>query len=215
MTAEMSAAKTLEGKAVAPSWPPTPGQWTDADWQRLLAYDQRYEVIKGVVYGVHPPTPRHQAISRTLMYCLQSFTESYALGEVYYAPVHVLLPCPESLVQPDLLFISKTRLDIVHPGEGIYGAPDLIIEVLSPSDWRKDREEKFALYAETGVREYWMVDPKRSHIEVYILRDGQYELLGQWGSGEQARSEVLSGFEVRVDEVFNIVNAANQEGGRR
>lgn len=72
----------------------------------------------------------------------------------------------------------------------------------------KSRREKFALYAETGVREYWIVDPKVGSIEVYALRGAEYELLGRWGAGEVAHSEILQGFSVAVDEVVNVVHNA-------
>jgi len=84
----------------------------------------------------------------------------------------------------------------------IEGAPLLVVEVLSPSNWWVDRREKVVLYAETGVQEYWIVDPNASTIGVFVPREGTYALLGRWGAGETARSEVLPGFEVVVDATF-------------
>jgi len=185
-------------------WPPPQGEWTYEDWLRLPDDGWRYEVIKGVLYMSPAPRPRHQLISGELGYRLQSFVRAQGLGQVYYAPVDVFLPDQETPVQPDLIFIAREHLDIVRLDEGIYGAPDFIVEILSPGDWLKDRKEKFALYAETGVREYWIVDPKISTIEVYTLREAEYELLGRWGAGEVARSETLPGFSVAVDEVLSL-----------
>ena len=75
-----------------------------------------------------------------------------------------------------------------------------MVEVLSPGTRRTDRLEKMVEYARAGVREYWIVDPHRRTVEVFILRDGAYELLGKWGGGEEALSEVLAGLRVAVDE---------------
>lgn len=188
-------------------WPPAPGQWTDEDWHRLAKISLRYEVIKGVLYEILTPIPCHQAISRNLAHRLLSFVETHSRGEVYYAPVSVYLPYPETMVQPDLLFISEERRDTVYPDVGIFGSPDLIIEILSSGDWLKDRKEKFALYTEAGVREYWIVDPQLKRIEVYVLRGPQYELLNWWKIGDAARSEMLPGFSVAVDEVFILIQA--------
>lgn len=198
-------------------WPPEQGDWTYEDWLRLPDNGWRYEVIKGVLYVTPAPKPRHQAISRELEDRMWTFVKAHNLGQVFYAPIDVFLPGQETPVQPDIIFIARDRLDIVRPDEGIYGAPDLIVEVLSPSDWIKDREEKLALYAETGVREYWIVAPKpygakyydqslgkAPSIDVYTLREAGYELQGRWGMGEVARSEVLPGFSVVVDEIFNL-----------
>lgn len=209
--------KEPEVKATERPWPPEQGQWTYEDWLRLPSDGWKYEVIKGVLYMVPAPRPMHQDISRELLYRMLAFVKAQRLGRVYYAPVDVFLPGQETPVQPDLLFIIRERLDMVRPDEGIFGAPDLVVEVLSPSDWYTDRKVKFALYAETGVREYWIVDPKSygevrrraGRIEVYVLRSSatalrgaEYELLGRWGASEVVRSEVLPGFSVAVDEVL-------------
>lgn len=193
-------------------WPPAPGYWTDEDWRRLVKTNLRYEVVKGVLYEIVTPAPRHQAVSRNLAHSLLSFVEAHTRGEVYYAPVNVFLPCPETMVQPDLLFISEERRDTVYPDVGVFGSPDLIIEILSPGDWLKDRKEKFALYLEAKVREYWIVDPRLVRIEVYVLRGPQYELLDWWETGDMAHSEVLPGFTVAVDEVF-VADQANGSMG--
>jgi Uma2 family endonuclease len=86
--------------------------------------------------------------------------------------------------------------------EQAYGPPDLTVEVLSPGTRRTDRLEKMAEYARAGVREYWIVDPQGRTVEVLILREGVYELLGKWEVSEEAHSEVLAGFRVAVDEVL-------------
>jgi Uma2 family endonuclease len=107
---------------------------------------------------------------------------------------------PGTIREPDILFVAREHSDCID--ERVYGPPDLVVEVLSPSTRRTDRHEKFYEYAQAGVGEYWMVDPDARTIEVFVLREGAYELLGKWSEGEEARSEVLVGFRVAVDEVI-------------
>lgn len=149
------------------------------------------------------PTTTHQRISRDLELALLLFVRKERRGEIFYAPTDVYLPDQETPVQPDLLFIAAERQDIVSE-RGIEGAPDLVVEILSPSTRWQDREVKLPLYEKTGVRECWIVDPEVKTIEVYILRGEQYTLLGRWGPGETVRSESLAGFEAAVDTVMEM-----------
>jgi len=129
------------------------------------------------------------------------FVRERGLGEVFGAPTDVYLPGQETPVQPDLLFVATGESATI--GErGIEGVPDLVVEILSPRTWWRDRRVKMPLYEETGVRELWLVDPDLRAIEVYVLREGAYALLGQWGPGEQIRSEVLAGSVLGVDDVM-------------
>ncbi len=182
------------------AWPPPQGQWTYEDWLRLPDDGWQYEVIKGVLYTVPAPTPHHQRASGNLELRMKLFVMEHSLGEVFYAPLDVYLPGQETPVEPDLLFIAAERAHLVSE-RGIEGAPDLVVEVLSPKTWWRDRRVKVPLYEETGVRECWLVDSAARIIEMYILRGRAYELLGRWGPGEIAHSEVLKGFEVAVEEI--------------
>lgn len=177
-------------------------QWTYEDYRRLPDDGRRYEVLRGVIYGSPAPNPQHQAALRNLAFLLGLFLQQHPLGVYFFAPLDVILP--EELatpVQPDLFFLSRERKHLLQE-QFLAGAPDLVVEILSPSKQKYDRETKLALYAEGGVREYWLADPKRQSIEVFVLRNGVYELLGKYGPDEQARSEVLPGFEPFVDEIF-------------
>ncbi len=107
---------------------------------------------------------------------------------------------PGKIREPDILFVAREHSDRI--GEQAYGPPDLVVEVLSPGTRRTDRLEKMVEYARAGVREYWIVDPDGQTVEVFVLREGAFELLGKWGGGEEARSEVLAGFRVAVDEAL-------------
>lgn len=183
------------------AWPPPQGQWTYEDWLRLPDDGWQYEVIKGVLYMVPAPTPQHQRASSNLELRMKLFVMEHHLGEVFYAPLDVYPPGQETPVEPDLLFIAAERAHLISE-RGIEGAPDLVVEVLSPKTWWRDRRVKVPLYEETGVRECWLVDPAARTIEVYILRGRTYELLDQWGPGENAHSEVLEGFEVAVEDII-------------
>ena len=97
-------------------------------------------------------------------------------------------------------FVSHAHADRI--GEQFYGPPDLVVEVLSPGTQHTDRGVKMLEYARAGVSEYWLVDPETRSIEVYTLGEGVYIPLGQFGAGQAVRSQVLSGVEVPVDEVF-------------
>ncbi len=149
------------------------------------------------------PSWGHQQAVLSFGFLLKLYLHERNLGEVGLAPIDILLPGGlASPVQPDVVFISRERIAIIHENF-VDGAPDLVLEVLSPSNWLTDRRDKFQLYAEAGVREYWVADPKARAIEVFVLRDGAYELLGKFGPGERARSEVLPGFEPAIDEIFS------------
>jgi len=102
------------------------------------------------------------------------------------------------------MFIARGREDIIQEAR-IEGAPDLVVEIVSPSDWPYDRKTKFELYRLNGVQEYWLVDYRARTIEVFALESGEYALLGKWEDGEQASSRVLPGLDVDVSDVFRGV----------
>lgn len=183
----------------APAWPPQ-GSWTYEDYCRLPDDGWIYEVIEGELYMSPAPKPIHQENSGNLFAEFRDYARKHDAGKAYNAPIDVLLPGLATPVQPDVIFINKARLNIVRD-ERVEGAPDIIVEVLSPSNWLVDRRDKFRIYAKAGVREYWIVDPKARTIELFCLRGSTYALIGKYGVGEIVRSEVLSGFEVKVEEV--------------
>jgi Uma2 family endonuclease len=161
-------------------------------------------VIEGELYMVPAPTPIHQDSGGEIFAAFRDYGRKYNAGKAYMAPIDVILPGRSKPVHPDVLFVVKKRLGIVKK-ERIEGAPDVIVEVLSPSNWRKDRGEKFVNYAKAGVREYWIVDPKARTIELFVLRGHTYELIGKYGVGEKVRSEILPDFEAKVEEVCPVM----------
>lgn len=189
-------------------WPPQ-GQWTYDDFLRLPDDGRRYEIIEGVLYVTNAPSYEHQFTVTELVRQLANFVIERGLGVVLAAPFEVHLPGGVAKpVQPDVLYIAAERQP--HPGDQVFeGAPDLIVEVISPGSVRMDQFIKFGVYERARVREYWLANPKTHSIEVYTLpADGtEYALLGQFGPGEKLRSGVLAGLEIAVDSLFTPISA--------
>ena len=107
-------------------------------------------------------------------------------------------------MQPDLLFVSAAREGIITDAN-IQGAPDLVVEILSPSTESRDRGYKRELYARHGVSEFWLVDPDARSIEVLLLNAGEYESGGNYGSEDTLTSPTLQGFELSLAEIFGAL----------
>ena len=178
---------------------PAQGKWTYDDYACLPDDGKRYEVIRGELYESGAPRPLHQRVITRLAFFLEGYLQESKLGTVFVTPIDVILP--DKLgdpVQPDIVVIRRESLPVV--GElNIQGAPDLVMEVLSPSNPSHDVRLKYEIYAEAGVPEYWIIDPRERTAEIHVLRDGSYRLLGSFGEDEVARSEVLAGFAVLVN----------------
>lgn len=161
---------------------------------------KRYQILDGVLDVTPAPSPRHQRVSRRLLWHLMAELERKGKGEVFNAPIDVVLD-RHSVVQPDLVFLRAEHAHEV--GErGIEGAPDLVVEILSPSTRRTDVLTKSALYARFGIAEYWIVDPDIDKVEVYVLRDGRYVLTSSVSAPEALTSESYPGLAIPLDEVF-------------
>src|ERR1019366_2754225 len=129
------------------------------DLYRLLPEDgKRYELIDGELLMTPAPSPKHQRIVRRLGFQLSSYVEANGLGEVFIAPVDVVFE-EHVVVEPDILFVSRERRGMVRE-EAIHGAPDVVVEILSPSSFYHDLRRKMGLYSQFGVQEYWIVDPE-------------------------------------------------------
>jgi Uma2 family endonuclease len=153
-------------------------------------------------YGVvrEPPMPAfgHQLISARLTALLYAHVEEFGLGQLS-SPVDVVLDAEAALVvQPDIVFVSNDRLAIVR--ERVWGAPDLVVEILSPWTARRDRTIKLAWYRQYGVRECWLVDPNRRTIEVVDLQSTTPSR--QFTRADPIRSYVFPRWTVSVDRIF-------------
>ncbi len=147
-----------------------PGDLTYDDYVRLPDDGRRYEIIDGELEVSPAPNPRHQRVSAKFFAILHNHVEERRLGQVYYAPIDVLL-ARDSIVQPDLVFVAAAR-ELIITERAIEGPPDLVVEILSPWSDRRDRVTKARLFARYGVRQYWIVDPEARTLEMYEPKRG-------------------------------------------
>jgi Uma2 family endonuclease len=182
-------------------WPPQ-GQWRYEDYLRLPDDGKRYEIIEGVLYVANAPGYDHQFTVGEITFHFQVFVREHKLGRVLNAPFEVHLSETSRPVQPDILFLTTEQQPT--PGTQFFdGAPALIVEVISPGSIRLDRHTKFNAYEQAGVAEYWLADPKTRSVEVYILSNGEYALLGQFTDDEAITSNALAGLTIKTSALFN------------
>lgn len=179
-------------------------KFTYEDYKSLPESEtKRYELLGGELIMVPSPSTYHQRISGRLWSILRTFVVRRKLGEVFYAPLDIVLGEGEEreVVQPDIFLIFKERAKIIAEEE-IRGAPDLVVEIISPGTEARDRHYKKTLYARHGVREYWIVDPEAKTIEVYTLGGEGFKLVKAYKADEILKSPILPGLEVDLKEVF-------------
>lgn len=185
---------------VSRPFPPKQGNWNYDAYTQLPDNGMRYEVIGGELFMSPAPRPKHQITSYELGFSFGVFVKQHKLGRILTAPIDVRLPDLADPVQPDILFIRKDNLSIIKD-QFIEGIPDLTVEIFSPGSKGYDSRKKFELYAQAGVKEYWMVDPDACTVDIYVLRGEAYALLGHFTAADEAYSEVLDGFSVPVREI--------------
>ena len=164
----------------------------------LLPEQDRRELIEGDFHVAPSPSVRHQVILANLGTILRHFVRGNTLGEVLWAPMDVVLS-EDNVVQPDILFVSIERRGIIGE-DNISGAPDLVVEILSPNTADRDRRLKASLYARFGVREYWIVDPSEESVQISVLGAEGYDATGVYTSGT-AMSALLPGLGVSLDKI--------------
>lgn len=176
---------------------------TYADYLAIPEDDRRlrYEILDGELYVTASPRIRHQAVSRNLQRVLDRHIVEYDLGLFYSAPVDVVLS-DTTVAVPDMVFIRRGREDIIHE-LAIEGAPDLVVEILSPSTASRDRVLKARLYAQLGVPEYWIVDPVAETLDVYIRQpSGEFGDAVRKAHEETLTTERLPGLTIPLAEVW-------------
>ena len=163
------------------------------------ADDKRRELFDGIIKMMTPsPNRFHQQVSKRISYDIQTYLKKKKC-EVYYAPFDVRLPNIDeketkkiyTVVQPDICIICDlSKLD----DKGCIGAPDMIIEIVSPSNSKHDVEDKFNLYQKYGVREYWIVFPYEKTVNVFVLNEtGKYQLVGMFAEDSKVPVNIFSG----------------------
>lgn len=185
------------------------GKYSYADY---LTWDieEMVELIKGKVFkAAAAPRRKHQEIAGQLFTKFHNFLKKHTC-KVYIAPFDVRLPAHSkknediyTVVQPDICVVcDPTKLD----DAGCIGAPDLIVEILSPGNNKKDLKFKYEVYLESGVREYWVVHPEEQTLMIYTLIDNQYVPSKLFVSGDIVNSSVVKGFQLDVEDLFNVLN---------
>lgn len=182
---------------------PRQGEWTYEHWRQFPNDGWKYEILDGVLYMSPPPTINHQDVSGELFARMRLFARDHTLGTVLEAPCGVRLPTQSVPVEPDIFFIRRERRHIIEE-RYVEGAPDLVVEVLSRSNADYDRTIKYAQYERAGVTEYWLVNYWDETIAIYNLAEQQYRLTGIFQRGDTATSQVLSGFQIAVADLFDL-----------
>lgn len=160
--------------------------------------DERWELIDGELIPMASPTVPHQRIDARLGAEFSTLVKQ-GLGEVFHS-IDVVLS-PHDTFRPDLIFVSSERADIITHAN-IQGAPDLVVEIRSPSTAGLDEVTKRELYERHGVREYWLADPEAQTVTVLLLGENGYETVGIYAKSDTLTSPTLEGFSIDLSEIF-------------
>ena len=201
MTYETPEQKMLTVREVAVKLYEAKQRFTYADYL-TWPNEERWELLNGLPFEMAAPTRKHQKIIGILHAAFFNYLKDKAC-EVYLAPFDVRLSDEDeeidTVVQPDLsVFCDLTKLDNL----GAKGAPDLIIEILSPSTSGYDKVVKMEIYRKHGVKEYWIIEPRMETIQVYILDENKHYRTRGYQAGEKIKVHILKDLEIDVKEVF-------------
>ncbi len=177
---------------------PAQGAWSESDYLELKT-NRLVEFSHGTVEVLAMPTEVHQFIVLFLCNALRAFVRPTKLGKTLLAPFRVRL-WEDKIRQPDVMFMR--RENFARTSNEIWDGADLVMEVVSRDDSRRDWEIKRAEYAQAGISEYWIVDPQRRIVTVLKLSGQQYEVHGEFRESERATSVLLPGFSGDVSEIF-------------
>jgi len=167
---------------------------------RAMPEGTRYQLVEGDLYLMSPaPNRFHQIIVLNIAEMLRAFLRTHPIGEVYISPLDVYFD-DHNVVQPDVVFVSKSNIEILTD-DGIHGAPDLVVEVLSPRSAALEKIKR-RVFARHGVKEYWLVDPTLQQIHLYDLARDPAKAGRILDDGESFQSALLPGFSIAATEVF-------------
>ncbi len=172
---------------------------TNEDYAKLPE-NAPYQLINGELVMSPAPSIYHQRISRKILIKFDNHVERNKLGEVFDAPIDILLGETETF-QPDMVFVSNENKSLIKVAN-IEGTPDLIVEILSPSTAYYDLKHKKNIYELSGVKEYWIVDPMEKTVEIFFNENKKYTLIGNYSKTEICKSKLLTGFEISLTEIF-------------
>ena len=171
-----------------------------ADLERAPADGHRYELYDGEVFVVPAPLARHQVVQQNIVQLLVTYARQTG-GFAVESPIDIVFS-DYDVVQPDIVFFSPARRHLIDLDSVIRDAPDLCVEVLSPSTTATDRGKKMQMFARYGVSEYWIVDPGRGTIEIYELTAAGYELCATASGDTRVTSRTLPGYSFLAASVF-------------
>lgn len=169
-------------------------------------FEEMVEIIRGKIFRMSPaPSSNHQRISTNLTGELHLIFKNSSCN-LYHAPFDVILPVENkkrnksnTVVQPDLCIIcDPSKIE----NAGCFGAPDLVIEILSPHTSKKDLENKYSVYEEAGVKEYWTIFPGEEAVMIYVLNNGKYERFKAFGKEDELYSSIFPDLKVALLEIF-------------
>jgi len=174
--------------------------FTYEDYLQLPDNGKRYEIINGELYMVPAPTLGHQDTIGEFHFTIKSFLKINPIGKIYLAPTDIIFS-EIDVLQPDLIFVSKEKFDILT-GANIQGAPDLVIEVLSPGTEKRDRTIKLKAYSKFGVLEYWMANDVTETVEVWRRNGKKLVFHALLDRTQTLTTPLLPGLEIALEKIF-------------
>jgi Uma2 family endonuclease len=173
---------------------------TKEDYRMLPESGPRYQLIEGELYMAPAPNRHHQVISRNIEFMLMKYLEANPRGELYHAPVDVYLS-RHDVFQPDIVFVAEENFKVLTEA-GVEGTPDFVVEILSPSTAYLDKKFKLQVYARTGLKELWIVDPEPRLIQVYMLQENATQPQATYSECDSFTSPHFPGLEIQGAGLF-------------
>ena len=183
----------------------TPTKFTAQDYRAIPEGPPYYQLIEGELVQ-ESPSLSHQMVGGELYRLIANHVRELGLGIVLIAPMDTWID-DENVFQPDVFFVSKARIPLLSE-DGVHGAPDLVIEILSPSSAKRDAGQKRRIYADIGVIECWLVDPARLSVAVYRFADARDQPVQLASGRDVIQSLVLPGLKIRAEEIFSDLISA-------
>ena len=182
---------------------PINGLYTYAEYL-LWKFEERVELLKGKLFKMSAPSINHQRVSRKLSTKIDNYLEGKRC-EVFSAPFDVVLKNPNgednTVLQPDLCVVCDPEK--LSDGKRCYGAPDWVLEIVSPSNVEKELSKKMHIYEEAGVAEYWVLRPEEKELDIFVLQDNGYIGLKPRFAGEVVSPQKFPDLQINLSEIFS------------
>jgi Uma2 family endonuclease len=174
---------------------------TYSDYVQMTPPDSgKFQLIEGELISMTSPNTKHQRIIRLITKFLESYLDKNSIGEIFLSPMDVVLG-EHNTYQPDLLFILESNKKIIEETK-INGTPDMVVEVLSPSNAYYDLVIKKKIYESSGVKEYWIVDPIQDTLDLYVLQNNKFQHKVQIEKKGIIPSEIFPGLDLDLEKIF-------------